>query len=81
MNLNKLSQISTILLILILFAYGKKQKKEQEGATAIVETKTEPFFKISLAQWSFHTMVQEEGTDPFDFAKDAKALVFKLWNM
>ena len=35
-----------------------------------------PFFNISLAQWSLHKKYEEEGANPFDFAKDAKALGF-----
>ena len=32
----------------------------------------EPFFKLSLAQWSMHKMIREEGVDPYSFAEKAK---------
>jgi sugar phosphate isomerase/epimerase len=35
-----------------------------------------PFFKLSLAQWSIHRMVFNEGTDPYTFAEKAKAWGF-----
>ena len=73
----KLSHISAILLVLTVLSCDNNKKKKQEDTAVKVETQTEPFFKISLAQWSFHTMVLEEGADPFDFAKDAKALGFE----
>ncbi|TRX61415.1 sugar phosphate isomerase/epimerase [Fulvivirga sp. M361] len=31
-----------------------------------------PFFKLSLAQWSIHKMIREEGLDPYAFADKAK---------
>ncbi len=31
-----------------------------------------PFFKLSLAQWSIHKMIWDQGTDPYNFAKMAK---------
>lgn len=30
-----------------------------------------PFFKLSLAQWSIHRMIKEEGVDPYTFAEKA----------
>jgi len=40
------------------------------------EPETAPFFKLSLAQWSIHKMVREEGLDPFEFAAKAKSWGF-----
>ena len=31
-----------------------------------------PFFKLSLAQWSIHKMINEDGVDPYSFAEKAK---------
>jgi len=45
------------------------QSLESEEVTAKSE---EPFFKLSLAQWSIHRMVFNEGVDPYTFAEKAK---------
>ena len=53
-----------------------EEKSEENTETAAenlaAETAKEPFFKLSLAQWSIHKMILEEGMDPFDFASYAK---------
>lgn len=57
-----------------------KKDKEALPATpekAIAETESTPFFKLSLAQWSIHRMIMEQGFDPLDFAKKAKAWGFE----
>ena len=48
--------------------------KEKEE-TAQVQKK-EPFFKLSLAQWSIHNSVREDGMDPYSFAQYSKELGF-----
>ncbi|MFS4455150.1 sugar phosphate isomerase/epimerase family protein [Maribacter sp. 2304DJ31-5] len=52
----------------------KEAKKEKEMAAD--ETKSaaisKPFFELSLAQWSIHKMIREEGVDPYTFAEKAK---------
>jgi len=48
----------------------KKDSKEAEENTMI--EKAEPFFKLSLAQWSIHKMIREDGVDPYTFAEKAK---------
>ncbi|MBQ4913573.1 sugar phosphate isomerase/epimerase [Maribacter sp. MMG018] len=50
---------------------AKKENKnavEAEGATELAK----PFFELSLAQWSIHRMIREEGVDPYTFAEKAK---------
>ena len=64
-----------MVLLLCFLACGNSQKKEKTMENETVQS--EPFFKISLAQWSLHKAVNDEGADPFDFAKDAKALGFE----
>ncbi|RNL93004.1 sugar phosphate isomerase/epimerase [Sinomicrobium pectinilyticum] len=57
-----------------------KKDKESLSATpekAIAEKESTPFFKLSLAQWSIHRMIMEQGFDPLDFAKKAKAWGFE----
>ena len=39
------------------------------------ETK-EPFFDLSLAQWSIHKMIRNDSVDPYTFAEKAKSLGF-----
>jgi len=49
----------------------------QKGAVAkAVATETKPFFKLSLAQWSFHRALQENNMDHLQFAAKAKSLGF-----
>ncbi|WP_422082558.1 sugar phosphate isomerase/epimerase family protein [Ulvibacterium sp.] len=48
----------------------KKDSKETEENTIMEETG--PFFKLSLAQWSIHKMIREDGVDPYTFAEKAK---------
>lgn len=70
-----------LFLVLILLACTScKKEKEKVDATAkkeIVEVQ-EPFFKLSLAQWSFHKAIRDDKTlDVYDFAKKAKELGFE----
>ena len=48
----------------------EEQKSTEDGPV-------EPFFKLSLAQWSIHRMIQEEGLDPYMFAAKAKGWGFE----
>ncbi|SFU68998.1 Sugar phosphate isomerase/epimerase [Pustulibacterium marinum] len=50
-----------------------KPKKEVTTPTdnADEEKPKEPFFKLSLAQWSIHRMIMEQGMNPLDFAEKA----------
>ena len=41
------------------------------------EKQKELFFKLSLAQWSFHRAIQNGIMSPYDFAKNAKNLGFE----
>lgn len=73
--INKVTKVIMILSLLSFSACGNSQKKGK-----IVETdmaQSEPFFKISLAQWSMHKMIEDGSISPFEFAKEAKALGFE----
>ncbi len=48
----------------------KENKPKQEEETAAAEA--EPFFSLSLAQWSIHRMIREDGLDPYQFAAKSK---------
>ena len=68
------------LAISFLGTYACKQaKKAEEGDTMAevpVAEPVEPFFKLSLAQWSINKMIREGGVDPYTFAEKAKAWGF-----
>jgi len=51
---------------------NKKAVSEDKDAGNVVEEAIEPFFKLSLAQWSIHKMIRENGVDPYTFAEKAK---------
>jgi len=51
----------------------------KEAVTSEEESESilDPFFKLSLAQWSIHRMIQNEGLDPYQFASKAKGWGFQ----
>lgn len=74
----KSSQAGIALSIMGMVACKEKPKEreaEQAEATMPEEDKS-PFFKLSLAQWSIHRMIREEGLDPYMFAAKAKSWGF-----
>ncbi len=70
---------SGILAVMVILASGfysckQNQKKETSDTQISEEVKvetTEPAYQLSLAQWSIHRMVREEGVDPYKFAEMA----------
>ncbi len=54
---------------------NKKQVSTDASQTEVVDTA--PFFKLSLAQWSIHKMIRQDGVDPYTFAEKAKAWGFE----
>ncbi|MEM9141899.1 MAG: sugar phosphate isomerase/epimerase family protein [Bacteroidota bacterium] len=50
----------------------KKTKEPQKVEKDMNEEEVPPFFKLSLAQWSIHRMIREDGLDPYRFAELAK---------
>ncbi|WP_209400829.1 sugar phosphate isomerase/epimerase [Pseudozobellia sp. WGM2] len=68
------SKAGVALSIMGVYACKETKKKEGESAESS-ETEMEaadPFFKLSLAQWSIHKMIREDGVDPYTFAEKAK---------
>lgn len=57
----------------------KEAKKEENNALEAndASVEAEPFFELSLAQWSMHRMIRENGVDPYSFAEKAKNWGFK----
>ena len=45
-----------------------KQKKENETKAVVNTASANPFFELSLAQWSINKMIREGGVDPYTFA-------------
>ena len=70
----------TGLAITFLGAYACKQAKKEEETEASVEDlpekEAEPFFQLSLAQWSINKMIREGGVDPYTFAEKAASWGF-----
>jgi sugar phosphate isomerase/epimerase len=77
-RLFKLSGIILAMSALTLWSCGEKQKETSKEAdkSALVEVQ-EPFFKLSLAQWSLNKAVRSGEQSPLDFAQQASELGFE----
>ena len=73
----KASFTFSLMFMMLIFFNSCKNKKVEPVAEVEAIAPVEPFFKISLAQWSLHNAMNDNGVDPFDFAKDAKSLGFE----
>ncbi|HZJ21287.1 MAG TPA: sugar phosphate isomerase/epimerase, partial [Pricia sp.] len=68
------SQAGVAISLLGMYACKEAKKNEDEtteDANLTVKA-VDPFFKLSLAQWSIHKMIKEDGVDPYTFAEKAK---------
>lgn len=67
------SQAGLALSFLGMYAC-KETKKEETGAADanLTVEAVDPFFKLSLGQWSINKMIREDGVDPYTFAEKAK---------
>lgn len=70
------SQICMAILLFGLYACKENKKIESVVETNVAEEVIEPFFGLSLAQWSIHKMINEGGVDPYSFAEKAKSWGF-----
>ena len=65
----------------LLGIYACKEDKKSDNKEADIEenvvTTSTPFFKLSLAQWSIHNMIINDGVDPYSFAEKAKQWGFE----
>ncbi len=68
------SQAGIAVSLLGMYACKENKKTEAKSTEAVssAEKVAEPFFKLSLAQWSIHKMIRENGVDPYTFAEKAK---------
>ena len=73
MKQNKFKSVGVIILIITSLSSVVACKNISENK---VEAKA-PFFKLSLAQWSFHRTFRSGETSPYDFAKMAHELGFE----
>ncbi|MBT8301125.1 MAG: sugar phosphate isomerase/epimerase [Maribacter sp.] len=66
--------LALALVVTTLFSCKetKKEKTEEVKATELKADATEPFFKLSLAQWSINKMIRNDSVDPYSFAEKAK---------
>ncbi len=55
-----------------IYACKQEKKSEPEAGPGDTAEDAPPFFELSLAQWSMHRMIFEEGVDPYTFAEKAK---------
>ncbi len=72
---------TTLLLLSLFFCFTLNsckyvQAKERSKDSTMSENKN-LFFKLSLAQWSLHTYVEDEKKSPFHFASQAKEMGFE----
>ena len=78
---NMFSRRYFIGAIVMLMTFSScKENKKKENEDSVVEEKVdvkEPFFKLSLAQWSIHKMIWDDGVDPYSFAEKAKEWGFE----
>ncbi len=72
------AQTGVALTLLGFYACKQNQKKESQKSemTEEVPEKEEQLFKLSLAQWSIHKMINDEGMNPYLFAEKAKSWGF-----
>ncbi len=72
------TQAGMAISFLGLAACKQATKKEaaEEGSATDTQEPADPFFKISLAQWSLHRMIREGEMDPYEFAAKAKGWGF-----
>lgn len=68
------SQAGLAVSLLGMYACNETKKKEAEimEDTDLTVKEVDPFFELSLAQWSIHRMIKEDGVDPYTFAEKAK---------
>ncbi len=65
------------ITLLGTYACKEDKKEKTENTEAAEANEVSPFFELSLAQWSMHNMIREDGVDPYSFAEKAKNWGFK----
>lgn len=77
-NVFRIGSLLTMILLMSAILSCKEAKKESQEieATEVKAKKAEPFFELSLAQWSIHRMIRNDKVDPYTFAEKAKGWGF-----
>jgi sugar phosphate isomerase/epimerase len=70
------SQAGLALALLGMASCKHKTAENSEQTAMTADITADPFFKLSLAQWSVHRMIWEGQLDPYDFAAKAKSWGF-----
>ncbi len=71
-------KIIALILLVLIISCRTSEKKEMVAVETSNSNNMQPFFKLSLAQWSFHKAIRDEKTLPIlDFAKKAKEMGFE----
>ena len=61
----------SLAFVFALSSLSCKEKNTKEAPSQETAVLTAPNFKLSLAQWSIHKMINEGGLDPYAFAEKA----------
>lgn len=73
---NIVALLGVFLLVNVCCKPTKKETAETMPMEKIEVAQDPLFFKLSLAQWSMHRMISQDGVDPYTFAEKAKAWGF-----
>lgn len=79
MILKNLSTRALLIASLGILSFTQLSCKDKKAAVATETTETvaAPAFKLSLAQWSMHKMINQDGVDPYSFAQKASEWGFE----
>lgn len=69
--------LSTLSLGIFSCKNQEDKNKDDKNLKAQSEQQAEPFFKLSLAQWSLHKPIFAGELDPMDFAENANEMGFE----
>lgn len=68
--------IPLFFLVTTVFV-GCKESTTKTDTAEVLTVEKEPFFRLSLAQWSLHRAIGSDKLDPLDFAEKAKEMGFE----
>lgn len=79
MKLHSSCKLIAIVIMAIMVISCKKEMNKAESMNTEEQKvdEKEPFFKLSLAQWSLNQEIRFNGMDPFDFARIADSMGFE----
>jgi sugar phosphate isomerase/epimerase len=77
MNITTFRKLTLYLIALLFLAVSCKKHTKSSVEKAPETSSSDPFFKLSLAQWSLHKTFIETGVSPFKFAEISKKMGFE----